>query len=58
MESGRELTEDEITKNDTSSLPTGGMGHGMKMSMAQEGLPSEQTGLWFASFFPYHILPV
>ena len=30
----------------------------MKMSMTQEGLPSEQTGLWFASFFPYHALPV
>ena len=38
--------------------PSGGMGHGMKMSMTQEGLTSEQTGLWFASFFPYHALPV
>ena len=34
----------------SSSLPIGGMGHGIKMSMTQEGLPSEQTGLRFASF--------
>lgn len=34
------------------------MGHGMTMSMTQEGLPSEQTADRFASLFPYHALPV
>ena len=34
----------------SNSLPSGGMGHGMTMSVIQEGLPSEQTGLRFASF--------
>lgn len=38
--------------------PLRGMGHGMTMSMTQEGLPSEQTADRFASLFPYHALPV
>ena len=34
----------------SNSLPSGGMDHGMTMIVIQEGLPSEQTGLRFASF--------
>ena len=53
-----DIGDREIAWNGANSLPSGGMGHGMTMSMTQEGLTSKQTADRFASLFSYHTLLV